>query len=66
MTYTTQNLCNLYIGVVNMTIELDEEATKRFMEILENPKPMPKEAIDHFKKYQKKWEEKDQEETKNK
>ena len=49
-----------------MTIELDEEATKRFMEILENPKPMPKEVIDHFKRNQDKWAEKDQEETKNK
>lgn len=49
-----------------MTIELDEEATRRLLEIMENPKPMSQEVIDHFKKYQGKWADKDQEETKNK
>ena len=49
-----------------MTIELDEEATRRLLEIMENPKPMSQEVIDHFKKYQNKRTDKDQEETKNK
>lgn len=49
-----------------MTIELDEEATRRLLEIMENPKPMSKEVIDHFKKYQNKCSDKDPEETKNK
>lgn len=49
-----------------MTIELDEEATRRLLEIMENPKPMSQEVIDHFKRNQDKWSDKDQEETKNK
>lgn len=48
-----------------MTIELDEEATKRFIEIMENPKPMRKEVLDHFKRNQEKFAGKIKEKTNN-